>query len=408
MDYKIKYLKYKIKYFNLKNMIGGTLINFKCPGTICNNGICTDCPKEHINIDIHTCNIICEECKNVLYLQPINLINNLSKDNLNTSENIKSTMNTLIRELVVAINNIEIPIGKGASSINKCKFINNEEINADIIMNYDTTQKTDIYNHNSINEYINKLDKEQDSEPYYFCFLISENGLKMARVYDVLEYGASHMMMSDRDERIIIAGELKIQDNKIYYNFESGSINYNSLISKYVQKGLIKIEDKKGNVGTYITLAPFFYIYKMLANKLLSLSFSDYELIFTSGDLIKDLKNKNIRKETIDKICRNPFDRVSTYVINHQPGEKGNSYNRCTNDSFFRMTDGDGKMNYTKLDADISTMRLFKDNPGKLNMVADIINNKKILTIPDVPERPGGIPQTLQQAKYEDYLLCKK
>ena len=57
--------------------------------------------------------------------------------------------------------------------------------------------------------------------------------------------------------------------------------------------------------------------------------------------------------------------------------DAGDSYNRCRQNSLFRMNDGDGKINYVKLDADITTMGLFKQDPARFREVAEKINNEK-------------------------------
>ena len=394
MDYKTKYFKYKNKYLHLKKMIGGTtLVSFDCP--------VIGCKMRHENIDIDEIRKFECTCSKTMYPRPINVINNLM-----IGGSLIRKMEETISLLKTDISNFAIHVGKGESSINKCKYINNEELNADIIMNYDTRQKTTIYDHNTINAYISGLNRASDIEPYYFCFLLSQNGLKLARVNDVLEYGASHMMMSDRGEEIIVAGELKIEGTKIIYNFESGSVNYGSLVSKYAKNGLCDLHPKS-NVGDYMTRIPFFYIYDMLAKKLLLLSLPGFTLEFTPKHLIAELEKKGIKKETVEKICRNDFDKLTTYQIKHPLGEEGDSYNRCTKNSFFTMKDGDGKLNYAKLDADISTMSLFRDKQSELVDVSNRINDNKILNIPNVASRSDEIPTKKFGDKYKEFLLCK-
>ena len=389
MIYKEKYLKYKSKYLTLKKMVGGAPINIMCP----------ECKKEY-NIELETSSFTCECGKIVIYPKSIDSIHKLTLEDLSNSQSMESLITTIQTE--IGDDKFLIHVANNNSTVNKCKYINNSHLNADIIMNYNTDQRRPFYNHKTINYYL-QSEEQTNHKPYYFCFYISNQGIKYSRVYDVLEYGASHMMMADNKEKIIIAGEIKVTNEKTEYNFESGSINYGSIIFKLINKKLIS----KCNNSQYMELIPFFYIYRMLADKIMSFNFTNFQ--YTNQQLIAELETKEIKQETFDAICDNNFDNQTTYMIKYN--DAGDSYNRCRQNSLFRMNDGDGKINYVKLDADITTMGLFKQDPARFREVAEKINNEKTIGLVKTrttEELEKKVAQTILQPikTYNAHLFC--
>jgi hypothetical protein len=73
------------------------------------------------------------------------------------------------------------------------------------------------------------LDRDNDLDSngcVYYSYLIDYNGPIFGRVYDALEMGTSHQMLVDREnDPVFIAGELKIQGHKLWFNFESGTFS---------------------------------------------------------------------------------------------------------------------------------------------------------------------------------------
>jgi hypothetical protein len=274
-------------------------------------------------------------------------------------------------------------------------------------MNFDVRQRSKIFNNNEIKSLIESFDP---TKPKYFCYVISEKGIKMSRIFDVLEYGASHMMMIEKGEKVFVAGEMKILNGELLYNFDSGSIGYFEIVEPFVQSNDIIFDNIK-NVSQYMEQIPFFYIYQMLTYKLLSLYLDNLKHIYTNNILLSELKGKKISKETIKSICSNKFDRHSTYMFKHT--DQGDDFNRCKKDAISRMNDSngqaEGKMNYIKLDSDITTMTLFKGNDDDFEKVAREINNNKKIPIYKTSTEPSKpTKEQISSNLYKDHLLCSQ
>jgi hypothetical protein len=62
--------------------------------------------------------------------------------------------------------------------------------------------------------------------PVYFTYLIDDKGIRLGHVKDALELGVPHMMLSRHpDAKASIAGEIKIDGNRVYFNFMSGTFS---------------------------------------------------------------------------------------------------------------------------------------------------------------------------------------
>ena len=370
MSFQEKYLKYKKKYLNLKKLLGGA-IQLNCP----------KCKKEYNLADDHA-PFKCDVCNIMIFPKSFNSISKISQDNL--IDGIISFMRTFKEECHADF--MVIP----NETVTKCKYINKEHMNSDIIMGYDKRQKQEVLTHDNIVQYIRTIDMAE--YPLYFCYFISNKGVKFGRVYDVLEYGASHMMLSDDDEEIIIAGEIKCTRDDIVYNFESGSVNWR-MILLFLEKNGIK-HDKKSekNVSQKLQhLITYFDIYEGLCNKILPNYFPGIK--FTDTNLIIQLENVPIHPKTKTKICDNPLDRNMTYQLDYNVDPSNNGGNiRCKNNSIFRMEDGDGKLAYRSLDTDINTMSLFTDEQREFDNISAKINDKKIIN----------------KQKYSNHLFCNK
>jgi hypothetical protein len=402
-----KYLKYKNKYINLKKILGGAdgVKSNSCPndptitteikdafvtnqrdGTNNLEINCLNCNKTYyIKILGETLKFKCSECNCSIYPYTFYNMNRITNPLTIDSTEYKNFILQFEREC----HSLNTPTEK---SINKCKYINNDFIKADIIMNFNINQKQEVLTQENIKR---ELIKEVDY-PIYLCFFISNKGIKFGRIYDVLEYGASHMMLIEQNEKVIIAGEIKcINNDTCEYNFASGSINFKRLREYLIKNG---INDKTDStVGEKLKrLSPYFLLYKTLCDKLLAFYFTN--ITYTEKDLIIELEKNNLHEQTKKQLCENYYDKQTTYQINYD--NDGTSFNRCTQNSLFRMEGNDGKMGYTKLDADITTMKLFM---GKdFSNISRHINNSKNFVKVD-----GDGRKELENKKYRDYLFCK-
>ena len=88
-------------------------------------------------------------------------------------------------------------------------------------------------------------DTEHDSDGnVFYSYLIDRKGTVFGRVYDSLEMGTSHQMLVDEENDLVyIAGEIKIQRDKLWFNFESGTFSKFLKLDQDIRskEGLIKL-----------------------------------------------------------------------------------------------------------------------------------------------------------------------
>ena len=88
-------------------------------------------------------------------------------------------------------------------------------------------------------------ESEQDSDGnVFYSYLIDRKGTVFGRVYDALEMGTSHQMLVDEENDLVyIAGEIKIQGDKLWFNFESGTFSKFLKLDQDItsKEGLIKL-----------------------------------------------------------------------------------------------------------------------------------------------------------------------
>jgi hypothetical protein len=71
------------------------------------------------------------------------------------------------------------------------------------------------------NPFFNEISKDKTS---YYNFIIDKDGIVIGEVIDSLENGVVHHLLVDKPEdEVYIAGEIKINDNKLLFNFYSGT-----------------------------------------------------------------------------------------------------------------------------------------------------------------------------------------
>ena len=110
-------------------------------------------------------------------------------------------------------------------------------------------------------------DSELDSDgSVYYSYLIDDSGALFGRVYDALEMGTSHQMLAEREnEPVFIAGEMKIQGDKLWFNFESGTFT----------KFLKLDEDPSSKEGLIKLLTELFGLYHHRENRFSKITFMD-------------------------------------------------------------------------------------------------------------------------------------
>jgi hypothetical protein len=108
---------------------------------------------------------------------------------------------------------------------------------------------------------------EQDSEGnVFYSYLIDRNGTVFGRVYDALEMGTSHQMLVDiENDPVYLAGEMKIQGDRLWFNFESGTFT----------KFLKLDEDPSSKEGLIRLLTELFGLYHYRENRFTKITYID-------------------------------------------------------------------------------------------------------------------------------------
>jgi len=71
------------------------------------------------------------------------------------------------------------------------------------------------------NPFLNEISKDKIS---YYNYIVDKQGIIIGEVFDSLENGVvHHLLVENPDDEVYIAGEIKIENNKLEYNFYSGT-----------------------------------------------------------------------------------------------------------------------------------------------------------------------------------------
>ena len=110
-------------------------------------------------------------------------------------------------------------------------------------------------------------ESEQDSDGnVFYTYLIDRKGTVFGRVYDALEMGTSHQMLVDEEnDPVYIAGEMKIQGDKLWFNFESGTF------SKFLKLD----EDTSSKEGLIKLVTELFGLYHNRVNRFSKITYID-------------------------------------------------------------------------------------------------------------------------------------
>lgn len=107
--------------------------------------------------------------------------------------------------------------------LEKIKCIHLPDYSNDIIAhyNYKVRDEDKIFSDVTLKE----LEVEKDKDNFFtYAVVTGPFGIRFGKYTDSLEYGINHQVIIDRPEQsVIIAGEIKIHNNDVYFNFESGT-----------------------------------------------------------------------------------------------------------------------------------------------------------------------------------------
>ena len=110
----------------------------------------------------------------------------------------------------------------------KVKCISLPMVQTDYLTRTDYTVRypEHIYRYTASEEQVLPYQLPRDDAPVYYTYVIDGYGMGFGRVLDSLEMGVAHQMIVRHEmDPVIIAGELMIQDNRLWFNFESGTFS---------------------------------------------------------------------------------------------------------------------------------------------------------------------------------------
>lgn len=140
-------------------------------------------------------------------------------DNYGSVNVISNFTHPLVKSVISLIKNTE-PI--------RYKCINLLEFPNDYVIKYSHDMR--LAERITRNPFFNEISIDKTS---YYNFIVDKKGIVIGEVFDSLENGVVHHLLVDNpDDEVYIAGEIKIYDNKLEYNFYSGSYSAPQKTSK--------------------------------------------------------------------------------------------------------------------------------------------------------------------------------
>ena len=192
---------------------------------------------------------------------------------------------------------------------NKIKCVSNPSGPNDFLLMYKIEMKENskIYTNTSLNSL-----PRNESEPSYYTFVLDEFGIHYGFYENVLEMGTAHQFLINTDStNVFIAGEIKIENQSVTFNFMSGTFSARLNLDKkpILKKLFIEI------------LTIIFNLHNNdLKTRITSISYTDAILF----DKIKP-SNKSIRQ-----MCLQPYTQNNVVVLDEGV--------RCVNSSLKDIT----------------------------------------------------------------------
>jgi hypothetical protein len=319
--YYKKYNKYKNKYICLKDkLVGGSKPENKIIST------------DPININIIE-KLLYEDIPNIsddtnlnIIKDDISYLRSTNKDELDKIIEINQSNEHNINEIIKKITfyGLQYKRNNGTDFNNvKCKSFPDKN---DLLANYNYNQR--------INRVIDAFVKDS-KYPKYYSFIISDEGIIYGKVNDGIEFGATHIqLVRNSCERGIISGEIKVEQNKITFNFISSLFGfYNYMDDKrHINKGVSTLYYFNERVKMYKLI--------LLTKKLIELSNKEKysECYYTEAIVFPD--DIYPSEEEFKEICKDP----SLIIID--TGKKAcGAYKDIS-----KITDSELKKNYEELE----------------------------------------------------------
>lgn len=202
--YKLKFLKYKNKYTNLKVQLAGAIENE--PNT----------HNEYVCVSRHAHEKE-NELRRTSTTDQIIQLSRLSSElaEIKTQEDIP--------KLIGIMSNKDLydwVTTQPVSAKLKCKHFGLDK--RDVLMVFENKQRRTGKIFTNLTEAI----ESYQGNPKYFTFIISTAGVKYGAITDGLEAGVSHLHLvesMESNENVVVAGEIKFSDGELFYNFSSGT-----------------------------------------------------------------------------------------------------------------------------------------------------------------------------------------
>lgn len=283
--YYKKYNKYKNKYFCLKDkLVGGNGLKIISTNPININIIEKLLYEDILNISDDTnLNIIKDD---ISYLRSTN------NDDLDKIIKINKSNENNINEIIknITFYGLQYKKNNGTDFDNvKCKSFPDK---SDLLANYNYKQRK----HRVIDAFV------KDSKyPKYYSFIISDEGIIYGKVNDGIEFGATHIqLVRNLCERGIISGEIKVEQNKITFNFISSLFGFYNYMDD-------KRQINKGEpTQYYFNERVKMYKLILLTKKLIELSNNEKycECYYTEAIVFPD--DDYPTEEEFKEICKDP------------------------------------------------------------------------------------------------------
>jgi hypothetical protein len=291
--YYKKYNKYKNKYIYLKSiLVGGTPKNETIYINPIDINIIEQLLYQDVDVNFDDTNLIVIK-NDISYLFSENDDDN--DDDLRKIIEINQSSHYNINEIINKITFYGLQYKESTNGIIfnnvKCKSFNDEN-KYDLLANYKYEHRT--------NRVIYSFDQDDKSEyPKYYSFIISNEGIIYGKVNDGIEFGATHVqLVRNASERGIISGEIKVEENKVIFNFISSLFGFYNYLNP-------KRRIEKGTPTEY-TFIERIKMYKLilLTKKLIELSnkkkFSEY--YYTEAILFPD--DNYPSEDELTEICK--------------------------------------------------------------------------------------------------------
>lgn len=317
--------------------------------------------------------------KYVEYLYFKKTINNLSKVNL-----LK-----LLKNICVYLK-YNIPFKKISNkNLFELKYIFFEELKKGFVIKYYHYMKqTDrIFRNIDFNNLVSK-------EVKYYNYIVDKNGIVLGEVFDSFELGTSHSLLVDKyNDNVFIAGEIKIENNNLSYNFISDIYCHNNdlFLITYMEIILSKLFKSynlfESTAYTHLKLIPIKIFTKkdfdLFTKKYKNIKMIDNKISFKKlvSDHTFSLLSHTIRDKIANGFLLDKLNQLYFLNSNYTIHDYTNSLSLNYETIFSSVKEGTIKMSEILEDKSLSLVKIIEKalrNFGLNKIIISDINNIKL------------------------------